>query len=485
MPQLIELKPSALWNHFQTLCSIPHPSKHEDAVCQYIKKFSEQKSLEVVSDKAGNLIIRKPATTGMEDRAGIVLQSHLDMVPQKNAETKHDFKVDPIKAYVDGAWVKAEGTTLGADNGIGVAAILAILESTDIEHGPLEALLTVDEEAGMTGAKNLQPDVLKGQILLNLDSEAEGEVYVGCAGGEDVLITMDYQPEVLSEGYKGFSVAVTGLKGGHSGADVHRQRGNANKLLVRLLKALEVHGVRVHSIQGGSLRNAIPREAFAEIAIPVVSTAIAHHCIEELFEVIKAELAEVEPDVNFSIGEREAEITTSLPVDLQSDWLSVLSASPSGVQGMSASVEGVVETSNNLAVINIGAGNIRIENMVRSLIDSARCDLADSICDLFRAFGAVAIKKGGYPGWKPNMDSSILKIMIETHQSLFGKKPTVKVIHAGLECGLLGTTYPHWDMISFGPTINFAHSPDERVNILSVVNFWDYLRTALKNAPLA
>ncbi len=479
------IQPEALWNHFGDLCKIPRPSKHEGAACQHVKEFGEKLGLETIVDEVGNVIIRKPATPGMEGRRGVILQGHLDMVPQKNADTDHDFQKDPIKAYIDGEWMTAEGTTLGADNGIGVAAAMAILEAKDIEHGPIEALFTVDEESGMTGAEGLKPGLLHGDIMLNMDSEDEGKLCVGCAGGVDVVIKGTYQPEPVKAGYSSFDIALRGLKGGHSGQDINLQRGNANKLMVRLLKALTGIGAELGALKGGSLRNAIPREAFATVAIPADQLEQAAKIVDAHINIYRAELAEVEPDLSLTMAAATEAVTDIIPAADFARWLDALHVSPNGVHRMSLSVEGVVETSNNLAVVNIGSGQISVDNMVRSLVDSAREEHAETIAGLYRLLGAEVTKKGAYPGWKPNMGSAILKTMIETHKDLFGSEPEVEVIHAGLECGLLGSAYPNWDMISFGPTIRFPHSPDEKVHVPSVENFWKYLLNALKNIPEA
>ncbi|WP_422133693.1 aminoacyl-histidine dipeptidase [Endozoicomonas sp. ALD040] len=484
MTQLVELSPQPIWRHFQALCKIPRPSRHEDAVRAYVKEFGENLGLDTLIDEVGNVIIRKPATPGMENRRGVVLQSHLDMVPQKNADTEHDFTKDPIRAYVDGDWVTAEGTTLGADNGIGVAAAMAVLESTDIPHGPVEALFTIDEESGMTGAHGLKPGLLKGEIMLNMDSEDEGELYVGCAGGVDVCVSHSYQEESLEEGYSSFTLALKGLKGGHSGIDIKLQRGNANKLMVRLLKALSGIGARLTEYSGGSLRNAIPREAFAQVAIPLSSREEAARIVDEYLNVFRTELSEAEPDLSLVMQVSES-VRKAMTPEAQSQLMNTLHVSPNGVHRMSLSVEGVVETSNNLAVIKIKEGRITIENMVRSLINSAREEHAESIAGLYRLIGAEVKKQGGYPGWRPNAESTILKTMKDIHEQVFGYEPEIKVIHAGLECGLLGGVYPNWDMISFGPTIRFPHSPDEKVHIPAVGNFWNYLIKTLEAIPEA
>ena len=484
MSQLSELSPQPLWQHFQSLCDIPRPSKHEQLAADYVKQFGEKLGLETQVDEVGNVIIRKPATAGMENRRGVIFQSHLDMVPQKNADTNHDFTKDPIRAYVDGDWVTAEGTTLGADNGMGVAAAMAVLESTNIPHGPVEALFTIDEESGMTGAHGLKPGLLQGQILLNMDSEEEGELCVGCAGGVDVSVKADYAEEAVPAKHQGLRISLKGLKGGHSGVDIKLQRGNANKLMVRLLKAMSAIDVRINSFSGGTLRNAIPREAFADIAVADDQAVTAERMIAEHLELFRSELAEVEPDLTINVETVDVAGKVMALVD-QQKLLDTLHVSPNGVQRMSLSVEGVVETSNNLAIVTIKDGSFSAENMVRSLVDSAREDHAEAIVSVYRLAGAEVIKDGAYPGWKPNTDSDILKVMSELHQEMFGKAAEIKVIHAGLECGLLGSVYPEWDMISFGPTIQFPHSPDEKVSIPAVANFWSYLLETLKRIPEA
>lgn len=481
MLQLEALKPEALWRHFSALCHIPRPSGHEQAVCEHIRHFGEQLGLETLRDSTGNIIIRKPATAGMEDRPGVILQGHVDMVPQKNADTDHDFIRDPITVCMEGPWVTARGTTLGADNGIGVAAAMAVLEARDIEHGPLEALFTVDEESGMTGARNLKAGLLQGQILLNLDSEDEGRLCVGCAGGVDLVIQGHYSPEAAPADYLCMDIALTGLKGGHSGVDIHLQRGNANKLMVRLLKELTALGGALVCFKGGSLRNAIPREAFVTLALPADREAQAQALVEHQLAAFKAELTQAEAaDIRLSLSRSQASATGIMPMAEQVRWLDALHVSPNGVHRMSLSLEGIVETSNNLAIVTIGNGRITVENMVRSLVDSVREEHAKAISGLYHLLGGEVHTKGAYPGWKPNPASSLLKTMTDVHKALFGREAEIDVIHAGLECGLLGHTYPHWEMISFGPTIRFPHSPDEKVHTGAVENFWRYLLAVLK-----
>lgn len=482
MRTIHELLPNALWQHFSAICDIPHPSFHEEQIRDHLIGFAKAHHLEWLLDDAGNVIIRKGATAGMESRAGVILQGHMDMVPQKNSDTVHDFTTDPIKARIDGDWVTAEGTTLGADNGIGMAATLAVLAATDLQHGPIEALFTATEETGMIGAQGLEPGLLKGRILLNLDTEDEGELYIGCAGGARIQITGQYSPEVADADFSFKTLAITGLKGGHSGCDIHLGRGNAIKLLVRVVQRLQEHGVRIASINGGSLANAIPREASAVIAIPESAQTVCAQIIDQCSSEITAELATVEPDLQLTLSDTEP-ATELMPLADQGKWVAAISACPNGAQRMSDSITGVVETSLNIGVFTIDAGKIVSNILVRSLVDSCNNALRDAVAGLFRILGAEVVYQDSYPGWKPDPDSQILTLMQQVYSELYGKTPGVKVVHAGLECGLLGSKYPQWDMISFGPTIRFPHSPDEKVHIQSVARFWDFLVATLKAVP--
>ena len=482
MSEIRNLEPKAVWNNFDMICSIPHPSKHEAKLAEALVEFAKKHNLESKIDKIGNVIISKPATKGMENRKGIVLQAHIDMVPQKNSDTKHDFEKDPILPWIDGEWVRAKGTTLGADNGMGVAAILSILEDKTMAHGPIEALLTIDEETGMTGAFGLEAGVLKGDILLNLDSETEGELYVGCAGGIDGSFIFDYKKETTPVGLSGFALDIKGLKGGHSGMDIILGRANANIILFRFFKALDKLGLRISNINGGSLRNAIPREAFSTIAIPTANVGEAKKLVEELSKDIKNEFALAEP--NFEINLNPIALEANV-IDLNTQRRLILSvnACPNGVMRMSDSMKGLTETSSNLAIVKSDDKSIKIYCLLRSSVDSAKMELTEKMSSVFELAGAKISFDGAYPGWKPNMESPILKTMQTTYNTLFGKTPEIMAIHAGLECGLLGGVYPSWDMISFGPTIMSPHSPDERVEIASVQKFWDYLLATLKNVP--
>jgi len=479
--EITNLEPKALWEHFYQLTQIPRPSKKEAKIQEFIENFGKSLGLETIKDETGNIIIRKPATPGMENRKGVVLQGHLDMVPQKNNDTKHDFENDPIDAYVDGDWVTAKGTTLGADNGIGVAAAMTVLADKNMQHGPVEALFTCDEETGMTGAFGLKNDVLKGDILLNMDSEDEGELYVGCAGGVDANIEFEFDQVVVPSGVKAFDLVVSGLKGGHSGMDIPLGLGNANKLLVRFLKyAVTELDVRLAGINAGGLRNAIPREGTANIVVPEENVDALKKAVAEYEAVYKAELSSREPNLSFVA--KEADMPKSLIDEAVQDGLiDSVNACPNGVIRMSDDMPGLVETSTNLASIKSENGTIAIQCLLRSSVDTAKQYLADRIDSVFSLAGATVVFTGGYPGWKPNMASPILKQMQQIYNDKFGKIPEIKAIHAGLECGLLGAVYPNWDMISFGPTIRSPHSPDEKVHIESVNKFWDFLVETLKN----
>lgn len=478
------LKPASLWKNFAAMNQIPRPSKHEDKIQAFAKKFGEDLGLETIVDEVGNVIVRKPATPGMENRMGLILQGHLDMVPQKNSDTDHDFLKDPIQTYVEDGWVKAKGTTLGADNAIGVAAGMAVLEATDLVHGPIEVLMTADEETGMTGANGLKPGVLKGDILMNLDSEDEGELYIGCAGGVNTNIVFDYTEETVPARMLAYKISLTGLKGGHSGLDIHLGRGNANLLINRLmLNASERYGMRLASIDGGSLRNAIPREAFAEVVVPEGEAKEFEAFVEEFLAFAKNELKENDPGLSL-VAEKIDLPATLIDAETQANLFEAVNTCPNGVYAMSKDMPDVVETSTNLAVIKSENGKINIASLQRSAVDSEKAKVSQQMFDVFKNAGGNPAFSGEYPGWKPNVNSPILKAMKEGYNNKFGRIPEVKVIHAGLECGILGAKYPNWDMISFGPTIRNPHSPDEMVNIETVELFWEFLIETLKNAPL-
>jgi dipeptidase D len=479
--QITDLEPKALWQIFYELTRIPRPSKKEGKAVQFVKEFGERLKLQTHVDNVGNVIIKKPATPGLENLTGVILQSHLDMVPQKNSDTVHDFEKDPIEAYIDGDWVKAKGTTLGSDNGIGVAAILAILESDKLQHGPLEGLFTVDEETGMTGAFNLQPGLIDGKILLNLDSEDEGELYIGCAGGMNTTGKITYTRESVPSGVKAFKLSLTGLKGGHSGLDIHLGRGNSNKLLNRFMyDAGKRYKMRLASIDGGSLRNAIPRESFAVVTVPAEDENNFLKSVGEYQDIFKVELGSVEPNLKFVASSVEV---PGFLIDqvTQNNLFKAIYGIPNGVIRVSTDMSDIVETSTNLAIVKSCDQTIDILCLLRSSVDSAKEDLGAAIQSVLELAGAEVVHDGSYPGWKPDLDSPVLNIMKKVYHGRFSKTPEVKVIHAGLECGIIGDVYKDLDMISFGPTIRFPHSPDEKVHIGSVGKFWEFLTETLKS----
>ncbi len=482
MSEISKLTPQPLWQFFDTICSIPHPSKHEEALAQYIIEWATGQGLDVRRDTTGNVFIKKPATLGMEDRKGVVLQAHIDMVPQKNEDTEHDFTKDPIQPYIDGEWVKAKGTTLGADNGIGMASCLAVLASNELKHGPLEVLLTIDEEAGMTGAFGLEAGWLEGDILLNTDSEQQGEIYMGCAGGVDGSITLNIEHESLPNDHVARKITLKGLKGGHSGCDINTGRGNANKLLGRFLAdhAAEL-SLRLVEFNGGSLRNAIPREASAIVAVSAANEAKLADLFTQYTELLKAELDRVETSI-VTLNE-SASVQKVLTLATQKRFIAVLNACPNGVLRMSDDIAGVVETSLNVGVITTENNSITILCLIRSLIDSGRCMVEGMLSSIAELANTEACFSGTYPGWKPDADSEIMHIFSDVYQDIYGNKPNIMVIHAGLECGLFKNPYPNMDMISFGPTIKFPHSPDEQVKIDTVALYWEQMVAILENIP--
>lgn len=469
------LEPKALWAHFADLSAVPRASRKEEKAVAMVLAFGKQLGLDTRTDTAGNVLIRKPASPGREGHPTVILQAHLDMVHQKNADTRFDFDEEGIRSKVAGEWVCAEGTTLGADNGIGVAAILAVLESQTLIHPPLEALFTVDEETGMSGAKALQEGILTGKTLLNLDSEEDDELTIGCAGGLDAFAFLEYREETVPAGYKGFRVSVSGLKGGHSGVDIHLGRGNANKILLRLLYRLHSDcGLRLTSFTGGNLRNAIPREAEAIVALPAEREKDFRTAARQRTDALCAEYRIPDPDMKIEIGECPSPVAMATADD-QERILRALYLVPNGVYRMSPAVPGLVETSNNLAKVTLRGGSFEAQCLQRSSVESGIRDIADAVSAAFETIGARVQQSGGYPGWAPNPDSPILKIMVNEYEKLFGDKPKVSACHAGLECGIIGEHYPGLDMVSFGPTIRHPHSPDEKVHIPSVGKFWTYL----------
>lgn len=478
-----QLSPEAIWSNFTDLNAVPRPSKKEERVITFIKDFGVGLNLETIEDEVGNVIIKKPATPGMEHRKAVVLQSHLDMVHQKNTDTDFDFLSQGIQMYVDGDWVKANGTTLGADNGLGVATIMAVLQSTDIPHPALEALFTVDEETGMTGAMGLQPGLLKGDILLNLDTEEDDEIGVGCAGGIDVTATRSYSEEPRPQTAVAYDLSVKGLQGGHSGMDIHKGFGNANKLMSRLLyDGFDLYGLRISKIEGGSLRNAIPRESRAVVVVDAVHKDAFESAMEHLISAIGKEFDSIEPELKIVLNPSDLpELVMELEV--QQPLLKVLRAAHNGVYRMSPDIEDLVETSNNLARVLIENGQIYIGCLTRSSVDSSKMDLAKTLKATFELAGCAVEFSGDYPGWTPNMKASILKVLKDLYVQLNGSEPHVAACHAGLECGILGTHYPNMEMISFGPNIKGAHSPDERAQISSVQKFWVFLKAILAAIP--
>lgn len=477
------LEPKALWNKFADLNAVPRPSKKEERVIKFMKDFGAKLGLETIEDEVGNVIIKKPATAGMEDRVTIVMQSHLDMVHQKNNDTVFDFDTQGIEMYVDGDWVKAKGTTLGADNGLGVATIMAILESTDIPHPAIEALFTIDEETGMTGAMGLKGGLLSGDILLNLDTEEDDEIGVGCAGGIDVTARRTYEEEETPEFKIGYQVEVKGLQGGHSGMQIHEGLGNANKIMNRVLfDGFENFGLRISQIEGGSLRNAIPRESKAIVAIDAIHEDAFLAEMKEQANTIKKELKTMEPDLEILVTKTETP-EKIMDLGVQEGVTRAIYAALNGVYRMSADIPELVETSNNIARVTIKDGEIEIACLTRSSVESSKLDLANTLRATFELTGCEVEFSGDYPGWTPNMDASILKVVTNVYERLNNEKPHVAACHAGLECGILGQNYPDMEMISFGPNIKGAHSPDERAQISSAQKYWKFVLEILKDIP--
>jgi len=478
-----DLAPKEVWNMFADLNAVPRPSRKEERVIQFMVDFGKKLNLETFVDKVGNVIITKPATKGLENRKTVVLQSHLDMVHQKNSDTIFNFEKEGIKMLIQGDWVTADGTTLGADNGLGVASIMAVLASTEIEHPNLEALFTIDEETGMTGAMGLEGGVLKGEILLNLDTEEDDEIGMGCAGGIDVTAIRTYSEELVAETATAFTISVKGLNGGHSGMDIIKGLGNANKIMNRLLfEGYTNYGLKISEVNGGSLRNAIPRESFALITIDTASKEFFLLKTSELINNIKEEFSTIESNLIIEIQE------TQLPekvmeLEIQEGFLKSTYAAFNGVYRMSPDIENLVETSNNIARVIVKSGHIKIGCLTRSSSETNKIDLANSLKSAFELSGFSVELSGEYPGWQPNINSEILDVVSNLYENLHGEKAKVEACHAGLECGILGQNYPEIDMVSFGPTIRGAHSPDERASISSTKKFWNFLIEILKNIP--
>jgi len=474
-----QLEPKVIWKNFAALNSVPRPSKKEEKVIRFIKEFGEQLGLPTTVDEAGNVIITKPATPGMENRQPIVMQSHLDMVCQKNNDVEFDFETQGIQMFVDGDWVKAKGTTLGADNGLGVATIMSILESQDISHPDLEALFTIDEETGMTGALALKPGQLKGEILLNLDTEEDDEIDIGCAGGVDVTASATFN--LTDSKAETVKIEIKGLQGGHSGMDIHKGFGNSNKLLGRFLFLGLENQIELISIDGGSLRNAIPREAVAVFSVENSAEFLKN--AEQLKAEILEEFASIEKDLTVNIEKTESS-EKAISTDDSKKVIFAINAANNGVFRMSPDVEGLVEASNNVARVELKNGAIKILNLTRSSVESTKWEVANQLKSAFESNSLKTEFGGSYPGWKPKPDAEIIQVMTDLYENNFGDKPMVVACHAGLECGIIGANYPKMEMVSFGPTIKGAHSPDERANIASVQKFWTYTQEVLKNIPL-
>ncbi|HUW05798.1 MAG TPA: aminoacyl-histidine dipeptidase [Williamwhitmania sp.] len=485
MSKLGSLTPSDIWMYFEQICQVPRPSKKEEKIIAYLLDFAKAHKLEAKTDEIGNVVIRKPATKGMENRETVVLQSHTDMVCEKNSNINHDFNVDPIQPYIDGGWVKAKGTTLGADDGIGIAAQLALLASTNVPHGPLECLFTVDEETGLTGAFEIKEGFFEGKYLLNLDSEDEGELFIGCAGGLDTVVTFDYEREPMPSGNLAYKLSITGLSGGHSGDDINKGLGNSIKLLNRFLwRTNTKYDLRMSILEGGNLRNAIPREAYTIFTIHEEDIESMMKDFKQYVNDVKQELRTTEPNLTLEL------VPVALPdyvIDetTQYDLLNSLYACPHGVIEMSRDIPGLVETSTNLASVKfIHDNQILICTSQRSSVASSIKDISYMVESVFRLANSKIVHSDGYPGWMPNTNSVILTVTVDAYKRQFGYEPKVRAIHAGLECGLFLEKYPYLDMISFGPTLRGVHSPDERLEIASVEKFWKLLTDVVAHIPV-
>ena len=478
-----DLEPKIVWNHFEDLNAVPRPSKKEEKVRKFMVDFGKSLGLETLEDKIGNVIIKKPASPGMEDKETIILQSHIDMVHQKNSDTNFDFDTQGIVSFVDGEWVKAKGTTLGADNGMGAAAAMAILSSKDHKHPAIEALFTIDEETGMTGAKELDASLLSGKILLNLDTEDDDEFSIGCAGGIDTNTTFEYKEEPVPNNFKAVRIVLKGLKGGHSGMDIHLGRGNANLLMNRLIYELtEVAEIRISSLEGGGLRNAIPRESFATLVFADVATDTVKDHFKRVMEDILNELSFVEPELTISMESVELPDKMVSKADM-STIVACIYTTPNDIWKMSTKFEGLVETSTSLAKVEIKDGKFKTQSLQRSMTEVGKRDVANAVKLNYEQIGAEVIQSGDYPGWEPDPTSKILEVLKTQYEALFNEKPRVEACHAGLECGILSKHLPGCDMISFGPTIRNPHSPDEKVKIASVQKFWKFFVKVLEDIP--
>jgi len=488
MKTIRDLEPKIVFENFYGITRQPRPSKHEEKIRAYLLQWAKDHNIEAFADETGNVIMRKPATPGYENHKGVVMQGHMDMVPQKNADTVHDFINDPIETVVDGDWLRAKGTTLGADNGLGVALAMSVLESSDLQHGPLELLVTYDEETGMTGAENLKPGILKGEILINLDSESEGELYVGCAGGLNANADAEYERKPEPEGYACYSLAVKGCQGGHSGMDIILCRANASKVAARTIYALlKGADVKLIDMEGGTLRNAIPRECFATLYIKKSDIEKAQAIVNQVAEAAKTEYAATDPNMQFIFepykesAEDPCQEGDCMYVEEEAAlrFIKAILACPDGVERMSDAMPGLVETSNNMAMVKIYGGEFFVKSLLRSSVESAKQLLADKISCVFELAGATVTFDGGYSGWAPNANSEIVALMKKVYKEMFGVEAKTMAILAGLECGILSGAYPNWDMVSCGPTLLSPHSPDERAYIPSVQKVWDFLKAVL------
>lgn len=478
-----DLQPAIVWNNFYGLTQVPRPSKHEGKVIEYLYNWGKAHGIETIKDETGNIIMRAPATPGFENRRGVIMQGHMDMVPQKTADTVHDFLTDPIQTQIIGDWVGAKGTTLGADNGIGVALAMSVLEDKSLKHGPIEVLVTYDEETGMTGAGCLKPGMFSGDIFLNLDSEEEGELCIGCAGGLDGTADFEYTEKAVPAGYETFKLTVKGLQGGHSGMDIQLFRGNANKILARVLCPLiENFGAKVADIHGGSLRNAIPFEGEAIVLLPKDNAESAKAVVEKIFSEVKAEYSYSDPSAAFAF-EAAAPAEKYIDETVMIKVVKAILGCPNGVFRMSDSMPGLTETSTNLAIVRCGEGHIFVQSLMRSSIDSAKAFLAEQMRAVFELAGAKFTTAGGYNGWTPKPETPVYETVREVWKNLTGEEMKVTATHGGLECALLGAKYPSWEMVSIGPDIVHPHSPDERVRIASVAKAWEFLRKLLEAIP--
>lgn len=484
MKTIEQLAPQNVWKHFYSLTQIPRPSGFMGPVTKFLVDFGKSLGLETFTDEIGNVIIRKPATPGMENRKGVILQAHMDMVPQKNNDVEFDFEKDPIQTYIDGDWVKARGTTLGADNGLGVAAIMAVLEDNSLKHGPLEALITMDEETGMVGAFGLKAGTVNGEILLNLDSEDEGELYIGCAGGIDITASIEYKPAQAEEGDATYRISLKGLRGGHSGLEINEGRANANKLMARIMyNAISEYDVLLSSWKGGNMRNAIPREAEAVVTVAPEHKDEFLQSIKKFEKMFNDEYGAIETPITIEAQEIKA-VAEVVPETIQDQLVDAILACQNGVTRMIPTIPDTVETSSNLAIVEIDPNGASVKILARSSSDTMKEYLANSLSACFSMAEMDVQLSGSYSGWQPDVNSPILAAMKESYKKQFGVEPAVKVIHAGLECGIIGANIPGLDMISFGPTLRSPHSPDERANIPTVQKFYDFLVQTLANSPI-